>query len=205
MATILVKSDTITPTLQKLSQYFKGRELHNRIGQAMLNDMRKFYTEKGGRQFWSGIGSAWENTTDTSQGNPRISVQGDQAKILLHKINGGMIFPTSPRKNLAIPANDAARRAGSPSEDDHPPLRLGCWGRDGMPHALVTFDENFKKHKKKWGMASKLTGVIWYWLVKFVNQQPDPDAMPSEERTLDAVGEAAKKDIQSAIQSALSK
>ena len=204
MAVILVKADTITPTLQKLSQYFKGRQLHNRVAQAALNDTRAFFFDKQSR-FWSGIGSAWANTTDTAQGNPRISVQGDKAKILLHKINGGTIYPTSPRKNLAIPANAQARAAGSPSEGDTPPLRPGCWGRDRKPHALVTFDDNFKKHKKKWGMASKFKGVIWYWLVKFVNQQPDPDAMPSEERTLEAVREAANESIQAAIQAALSK
>ena len=203
MAVILVKSDTITPTLQKLSQYFNGRKLHNRIAQAALNDTRDFFFEKNSK-FWSGIGSAWANTTDTSHGNPRISVQGDQAKILLHKINGGMIFPTSPRKNLAIPANDAARRAGSPREDDHPPLRLGCWGKDKMPHALVAMEATGQKLKKRWGFAQK-EGTIWYWLVKFVNQQPDPDAMPSEERTIDAVSEAARDDILAAIQDALSK
>lgn len=192
---IRIKTDSITPTMKKLSQYFKKKELVMPLSEAMLTDTRAYFRDRNSK-FWGNIGTAWENTAQTGQGNPRISITGEQGKILLHKIHGGTIYPARAA-NLAIPANAQAKAAGSPRFVKSPKLQLGYWGRDRRPHGLVQI---IKKAAKGRPAVVKL----WYWLVKFANQQADPTAMPPEARTLGAVKDTAKKMIRLEITRALS-
>ncbi len=110
--------------------------------------------------------------------------------MLLHKIHGGTVYPKPPKKNLAIPASSEARAAGWPSWHRTPPLRLGMWGRDGRPHALVEADV-VRKYRGKWKKILAPAGKVWYWLAKSAFHLPDPEALPPPESVMGAVKSAA--------------
>lgn len=184
MSTLIVRYDSITPLLKNLSQYWRKPDDFTKVcARALMDDTQAFYAEKGSK-FWGNIGGAFKD--ETVSGVARISVMGEQGAILIHKVNGGTVYPKPPKKNLAIPAHAEAKKAGWPSWGSTPPLRLGAWGRDGKPHALVEADV-VRKVRGKWIKESPAFRRIWYWLVKSATHLPDPDAIPPPERTKDAV------------------
>ena len=201
MAHIVVRSSEAEQLLEYASQFWRDPSGMMKVaGQAMLADTQAFYSEKHSA-FWERIGTAWkENSSDNTA---RISLLGEQAAILIHKRDGGMVYPGAPPKNLAIPATELAKRAGWPSWGKTPPLVPGWWGRDGRPHALVEDDNPNRKPKKekpakpskekkrrKSGkpiMDIKDPRPVWYILARQAKHKPDPAAMPDPKRTLDAV------------------
>jgi len=188
MAILIVKHDSITPLLKNLSQYWRVPSDFTKVcARALMNDTQDFYAEKASA-FWGRIGAAFKD--ESASGVARISVMGEQGAILIHKVNGGTVYPKAPKKNLAIPASSEAKAAGWPSHGRTPPLRLGAWGKDGKPHALVEADV-VKKVRGRWIKESPAFRRIWYWLVKSATHLPDPEAMPPPRRTMDAVLKAA--------------
>ena len=188
MAVLIVRHDSITPLLRSLAQYWRKPDNFTKVcADALLEDTQKFYKEKGSA-FWGSIRDAFEDSSFS--GVARISVMGEHGAMLLHKVNGGTVYPKAPKKNLAIPASSEAKAAGWPSHGRTPPLRLGAWGRDGKPHALVEADV-VRKVKGRWMKESPAFRRIWYWLVKSATHLPDPEALPPPERTMAAVRKAA--------------
>lgn len=188
MATLIVRHDSITPLLRNLSQYWRKPDDFTKVcARALMDDTQAFYAEKGSK-FWGKIGGAFKD--ESLSGVARISVMGEQGAILRHKVDGGTVYPKPPKKNLAIPASSEAKAAGWPSHGQTPPLRLGAWGRDGRPHALVEADV-VRKVRGRWIKESPAFRRIWYWLVKSATHLPDPEAMPPPSRTMDAVLKAA--------------
>lgn len=190
MAVLIVKHDSITPLLRNLAQYWRKPEDFTAVcARALMRDTQDFYAEKGSK-FWGAIGGAFKDKS--GDGVARISVMGEQGAILLHKVNGGTVYPKAPKKNLAIPASAEAKAAGWPSHGKTPPLRLGAWGKDGKPHALVEADV-VRKVRGRWIKESPAFRRIWYWLVKSATHLPDPEALPPPERTRNAVLDVAIK------------
>lgn len=188
MAVLIVRHDSITPLLRNLAQYWRRPDDFTKVcARALMRDTQDFYAEKGSK-FWGAIGGAFKD--ESVSGVARISVMGEQGAILLHKVNGGTVYPKAPKKYLAIPASSEARAAGWPSWGRTPPLRLGAWGRDGKPHALVEADV-VRKVRGKWMKESPAFRRIWYWLAKSATHLPDPEAMPPPERTKAAVLDVA--------------
>lgn len=183
---IRVKSNTASKLFRAMSNDLKAQKgMAKAVTRGMLNETKQFYREKQSA-FWGGIGRSWQDTSPW--GCSRISVLGDQGAILLHKIHGGRIKPKNT-KNLAIPATEEAKKAGSPRLNRHPPLKLGAWGKDRKPHALVEAD-NVKKIRGKWSVV-KAKEKVWYWLVKWVDQHPDPYALPSSSRLQTVIEKSA--------------
>ena len=188
MAVLIVKHDSITPLLRNLAQYWRRPDAFTKVcARALMRDTQDFYAEKGS-VFWGRIGGAFKD--ESGEGVARVSVMGEQGAILIHKVNGGTVYPKPPKKNLAIPASEEARKAGWPSWNRTPPLRLGAWGRDGKPHALVEADVA-RKVRGKWLKESPAFRRIWYWLAPSATHLPDPEALPPPERTMESVKEAA--------------
>lgn len=189
MAVLIVKHDSIAPLLKQLAQYWRKPDDFTKVcARALMRDTQDFYAEKGSA-FWGRIGGAFKD--ESLSGVARISVMGAQGAILLHKVNGGTVYPKPPKKNLAIPASSEAKAAGWPSHGKTPPLRLGAWGRDGKPHALVEADV-VRKVRGRWMKESPAFRRIWYWLAKSAYHPPDPGALPDHRRTADAVLKAAR-------------
>lgn len=157
--------------------------------------------------FWSGV----------AKSVGEVTVQGDTATVaisspaLAHKAdpNPPVIKPKGGRKFLAIPANArAAGFAGMPRDFLGGDLRFGfAQTPEGrmMPALLATRDhmKTVKKGKKAGqrlatAIESQQTsghGDVQYWLVRKVQTDHDPNALPSD----DLLNTAAARAAQTAI------
>lgn len=123
--------------------------------------------------------------------------------IINQKVYGGIIKPKT-KKTLAIPATGEAYAAGSPREGGAPELTF-AWSfdeeRNKWRPSLVAKSKYLRITKKgerkrttKKTMDKATTGIgdVWYWLVKSVNQDPDPTALPEDAIVLSMMRETAK-------------
>lgn len=145
---------------------------------ALENHVRKYYRDRGG-VFWPRMGKAW--VPETAGDVAKVSVEGEWGAILQHKITGGTIRAANA-KNLAIPANEQARKKGAPRNFKSPKLRVIRFGRNG-PKALVKDDRKSvgkgKKKRAKPGQGKpRKKPEVWYWLKESVTQKADPGALP---------------------------
>jgi hypothetical protein len=113
---------------------------------------------------------------------------------LVHRIQGGTIRPKRG-KTLAIPANAAAYKAGSPREAnvdqlDYIPLHQG-----NLVGALIRRFQSIIKKTKKGTTGKMVGGDVWYWLVRSVTTKPHPEDLPSDFILSTAIGEEARKVI----------
>lgn len=197
MATLIIRHDSITPMLKNLSQYFKsGEDFTKTCARGLMRDTQDFYRDKGGR-FWGEIASAWKD--ESVAGVARISIMGAKGAILLHKVRGGTIYPKAPKKNIAIPARDEAKKLGWPSHWSSPgDGRLELIFGKGRKVVGLALAQNFgsgktfksSRAKKGLGIQTKSAwgqGLMMYWLVKSAFHPPDPEALPPPERTRQAV------------------
>lgn len=195
MATILVKHDSITPKLRQMAKFFRSPEkLVNACGDALLLDTRKYYIEKGGK-FWPNLGGAFEKTT---QGRtPRISIVGDPARKLLLKLYGGTVVPKFG-KRMAIPTRNNPNREKWPSDyadSEFVPLfgKNGLYGLASakMMASIQRTTAGLRGRARNEAIERLRTFAQMFTLVKSATHQPDPDALPPPERTMNAVHEAA--------------
>lgn len=172
---------------------------------ALESAWRDYYVGRGG-VFWprlgkggsvpggtrqGGGGSAW--TQAATDNAATVSVEGEWGAILRHKITGGPVRAATAG-NLAIPANDTARRKGSPRTFGSPKLRVVRFGKNG-PLALVRDDRpagGSAKKKRGKGKAPKKKPEVWYWLKPAVVQKADPGAMPPMPLLGEAVARAVR-------------
>jgi len=94
-----------------------------------------------------------------------------------------------PTKYLAIPARSEAY-GKTPGEFDDLQFVPRGPGRGMLVQALqtaITFGKKLKSGARDFH-TSTVGGLVMYWLVTSVTQQPDPNVMPSEK----ALGEAAR-------------
>lgn len=148
--------------------------------------------------------------------NASQSVQGiptaDGAEVVINHLGlrqrwlGGTIYPVNARK-LAIPAR--AESYGIPPKDFPGDLvvitfRSGAMAlvKDEQTHTTDQFGNYLIKSSAKGQRKSRkrTIGLVEYWLVDQVTQDPDPDVMPSPEDILNAVTEATEEFIQEMTQ-----
>jgi hypothetical protein len=101
---------------------------------------------------------------------------------LAQRLYGGTITPKRG-KYLAIPANAAAYKAGSPREGSGDHLEPLIVKRDGKLRAIALVERSSQRLVRKkdgsYGPGKKSqAGQVWYWLVESVTQAADPAAMP---------------------------
>lgn len=147
---IRIKSSSLDKLGIKLSEIIERMKPERAIrilGQEFRNCHADHFVSRGGSRFWSAIASATK--LDPPSGSSAIVRVADvPGALLLHKISGGEVRPKVATR-LAIPANDLARKRGSPSAWSS----LGdgkleaLWGRNG-PFALVDAKAYAKARRK---------------------------------------------------------
>jgi len=128
------------------------------------------------RNFWAGI----RRSTALSSFSASEAVVLISDPAINQKVYGGTITPKRVR-NLPLPMNADAYRAGSPRELQTNFLRL-IVTRSGA-YLVEREAVNIRpRGGKKVGYrpASEMGGRFWYHLVPSVTQQPDPRALPDE-------------------------
>ena len=165
-------ADGITPQLESLSARMRRpRALMAALGKELEVQLRAHFAakEKQGnkkkwpdRHFWAGVRSATA-LTDVTDNSATVTIA---SPAFAHKITGGPIN-APPGKALAIPLTPEAYSVDRARLFPRP-LTLVC--RPGKPPLLVETGKIGKS--KQW--------KIQYVLVKSVDQDADPDAMPRQ-------------------------
>lgn len=191
--------DAATPALRELVvKMAPGSALYLVMGRALANTLKAHFralnlkgNKLGGKRtnFWTAVGSAVQNPVVASN---EVSVAISHPAIR-QKVYGGRIMPTK-KKNLAIPVN-ALSHGKSPRVFQNlsfiPALKNGPNITTGY---LVEGVLGVAKRGKKKGqqIVKPLEGgKLLYVLRAWVDQEADPDALPTDSRLLDAVEDAA--------------
>jgi len=121
---------------------------------------------------------------------------------VLQRYYGGEIKPVNA-KHLAIPAR-AEAYGKLPREFNDLSVAFKSEGGKPTPFALVqnqqtptTIVRKGKKTSVEHGEA--IGGAVFFWLVKSVNQQGDPNIIPSDQE----IGDAAQEQVDAAVERAL--
>ena len=182
-------TDDVTPELRALVAQIKpGGPLGTVLGRALATTLRNHFRKRnlkgnklGGKRtnFWSSMAKAVQN--------PKISTAeitvtvSDRA--LAQKVFGGRIVPVN-RKALAIPADKKAY-GKSPRAFDHLAFIPARKKGSGTVGFLVEGVPGIISRGKRKGEATTRPlkgGALMYVLRAFVDQDPDPEALPTTEQ-----------------------
>lgn len=176
--------------------------LHEDIAQAAGDVFRKHLKNRdhthpnklGGRRshFYWHAAEAVENEATTEGAKVSIDYLGLRQRWL-----GGDICPVNA-KMLAIPArSESYGVAPRDFPGDLIPIRFKSGAvalvKDEQTHTVDSFGGERMRSAAKGQRKSRKRGIglVEYWLVDHVHQNPDPSVMPSVEQVLDAVTKAA--------------
>lgn len=177
---ISVKADisALAKVAQKLQNAVDGDAITQTAQRALSRTVADFYAAKGS-QFYARFSPTVQDGFREAMEKHKAALvlEGMNARILAHKVNGGPIVPKRG-KMLAIPLTPEARKRGSPSDASYPELFI-------LPDKAK--NQAFLARKWKGKGASKRPLQLWYLLVRSVMQKPHPDALPTEKQILDGV------------------
>jgi len=202
---IIVKHDSLTPKLRALSAFFERPEAFSKVCTgALLEDTQEYYRGKGGK-FWSRFQAGFVDTH--LERLPRISIIGYDAAILIHKRDGGTVVPKMG-KRLAIPTRNNPDREKWPSHYEDGEL-VPLFGKNGiyglasrkMMDSIKAATAGMRGQARSAAIERLRTFAQMFTLVKQATHQPDPDALPSKERTMKAVLGAATDAVAAKISS----
>jgi len=185
--------DGLTPSLSAMAASLTDtRPFMAALGQELRNAHAEHFEGRGG-SFWPNFAPATILSEYTAT-SATVTVGDRYGLILRHKIDGGWI-KAKTATYLAIPANDEARKLGSPGEWSRPgdgKLRP-VFGRGGrlvglalaknFGHAGRRQRFNFKRAREGVALNSRGawgSGMMMYWLKRQVYQSPDVQALPLE-------------------------
>ena len=192
--------DGITPDLERIAGQLRNpRGLMGALGVELQRTLRDHFFGRGG--VYAQIGRA-VSKPEFDETSATVTVVEPVGKILIHKINGGVVKPITGRM-LAIPARPEARTLGWPRMWDpgHEKMEM-LFGRGGVPVALALAQSfsgkrggKFNTHAAKAGTPTGGGGVglIMYWLKYSVTHRPDPQALPDEETVNDRLRDRAEQ------------
>ena len=178
MVSVKVDITPIVKAAQKISALADGDAITQEAQRALTRTVADFYAAKGS-QFYARFSPTAQDGFKDAMDKRKASLvlEGMNASILAHKVNGGPIVPKRG-KMLAIPLTPEARKRGSPSDASYPELFV-------LPDKAK--NQAFLARKWKGKGASKKPLQLWYLLVRSVMQHPHPDALPTEEQIKDGV------------------
>lgn len=178
--------DGISPELERISKRLSDtRPLMAEMGKRMEVELREHFAKLGRkpnkmgwpkREFWNR--SVRRNTHLTNFTSTTATVTIDSAEFI-HRIQGGTIRPKRG-KTLAIPANAAAYRAGSPGNADGVQLDYLPLHQGNLVGALIRRFETIVKKLKTKTKTKYIGGDVWYWLVRSVTHKPHPEELPDQ-------------------------
>jgi len=188
MLSIQITSPGIEPEIKRLSELGKSVEPRRILavaGKQLQDDLQDHFTARNSepnkqgwpkKNFWAGIANATKFDSASVSDSEAVVVVNDPA--INQKVYGGTIRPTHAR-NLAIPMNEDAYKAGKPSAIQRNFLRL-IVTRSGA-YLVEREAVNIRpRGGKKVGYrpASEMGGRFWYHLVPSVTQAKDERALP---------------------------
>lgn len=191
VSTTIVLTDSATPLAERMVLALRSDRIGEAAGRAVSNQLRKHFfglnkarpNQLGGKRtnFYNAAArSVSHRLTDTG-----VTVSVNKLGFR-QRLQGGLIKPTRGRRYLTIPATPDAynTRAG---EWHNLKFGFAFNGRGELRPALIEAQSTalkFGKKKRKDGTVSvKRTiregGRAVFWLVRSVNQKPDPSVLPS--------------------------
>lgn len=153
----------------------EAAELPRRIVEAattgLYEAVLKYYWGRGSSGgFWWRIAKAFKRDwAHPESGVARVFIDGQEAGILRHKIDGGEIRAKNAQA-LAIPLTQQAKKYASPLDVPNPLVLI----KTRMGNCLLAEVE--KRHGSKGGRVKP-----WYVLKQSVWQGPDPAAVPPDD------------------------
>ena len=192
-------TDKATPELRQLLADVKpGGGLGMVMGRALADTLKKHFRTRnatpnalGGKRtnFWSAVAAAVQNPV-VADGEVRVAVSHPH---IAQKVRGGRINPKKT-KVLAIPVNAKAHGVSPRTFTD-----LAFIPARGGPQVNVGYLVEGELHKILRGprkgtevVKPKPGGAMMYVLRGWVDQLPDPKALPDTAAMLDPVAKAAR-------------
>ena len=192
-------SDAATPALKQILADIKpGGPLGQVMGRALADTLKKHFRERnktpnklGGKRqnFWTAVSAGVQNPV-VSEGGVSVTVSHPH---IAHKVTGGRIVPTK-QKALAIPVN--AKAYGVLARDMPGLAFIPARGGPQVNVGYLVEGEIRKilrgKNKGKDTIRPKQGGAMMYVLRAWVDQQPDPRALPETSVMLEQVAKAGQ-------------
>jgi hypothetical protein len=184
--------DEATEILQRLGAAVTvPLALHTDLGRRMANDLRAHFMQRNiegprnqfnapSSNFWADILAAVHDAQATIEG---ASVTISHAAIA-QKVYGGTI--AGDGKMLTIPARLEAYGKKATGFDNLTAIffKSGAGALIATDISITQADNSDGKRErgKKYAGTLKESGMVFYWLVKSVDQEPDPNALPTKEK-----------------------
>lgn len=152
-----------------------GREVRNRLRSHFIGKQRTEPNRLGGKRtnFWRAVANAVHQ--------PEIDAAGTQIRVavahpaIAQKVFGGRLTPKRA-KALTIPVSkEAYGRTAATLEADKGILLFVLGKRDGQQRAVLA------------ELSTTKGVVVHYVLAPWVDQKPDPDALPSKEELSETI------------------
>ncbi len=200
--------DHATAAVERLGGALSADRLGPMIGAAeVLLFQNHFRSLPDNRQGWPSTGfwgraaraTSWNLTGDGVVVS--VNQQGVRQRYF-----GGVIEPVNA-KFLTIPARAEAYGKRASEFNDLVPVfhRVGGqavpWALVEAPQTTFSLGKRRKDGSRKVSDQTEIGGLVYFWLVKSVNQQADPDVLPSDAE----VTETAVKAIEAAVVRALAR
>lgn len=160
------------------------------VGRAAVNVYRSHFDALESRPNRHG----WPKTHFWSQArrstNYAAAPDGAQINInqvgVAQRLRGGPLVPTGGRRMLTIPACAEAygRRAGEFSSLVLRMIKTSKGLRPALAEARAT---EFRKTKKGLAPVASRIGKVFFWLVPYAVQKPDPGVLPPDSTVLEAI------------------
>lgn len=183
--------DHATSVLTALEGAMTPRALAANIGEAEVKlFQRHLLNNPPNKQGWPSTGfwpaAARAVNYQATDAGPLINInqQGVRQRLL-----GGMVRPVN-KKFLAIPAR-AEAYGRAPSEFNNLKVAFGRGGAFALVEAAasqITYGKK-KKNGQRDFSVTQVGGGVFYWLVKFAEQHPDPTVIPDERDVIQVAGE----------------
>jgi len=172
--------DTMSPALRAQAVGINPpRALVARLGGELKKALQEHFRargDEGNKHKWPSR-EFWNREVAVKMGAPAVGEHDATITIasrpLLQKVYGGRITPKAGKKALAIPMCELAYRRGQPSDWDRQDLMYIPGKRPFL--ALREGDAKRRRGQAKTGKGALR---IMYRLVPFVDQAPDPRALP---------------------------
>lgn len=199
MATTVNITDKARPAIAALKGGLQGSRINPGIGAAVkLLFQRHFLALPPNKMgfpsthFWAGAARATNFQVLADGVLLSVNQQGVRQRLM-----GGVIRPVKG-KFLTIPANAEARGKRAREFDNLRVVKFKS-GRLALVEAEaseISISKADKKGKRFITHTASRTGLVpFFWLVQFVNQQPDPGVIPTQQQ----IAETAMTEVRAAV------